>query len=820
MGGGDAGAVRQSGVASGRAGVWQAGRDLVHVDGDLVLGGSPTPPPASRIPAPTGIFVGREDELAGLASALTGADRTALTGADRTAVAVVHGLGGVGKSTLAARFADLHRDRFGLVWWMTADSRTALDNGLAELAVAVEPDTAGALLEQRVEAAVRWLAAHRDWLLVLDNLTTPADADPLLSRVRTGTVLITSRRGGGWRGVPTVALDVLRPAEAEELLAGTVHADRPDADLDGTRRLCAELGRLPLAVQQAGAYLAQNRITPTTYLELLARYPARMFTATGEGADAQRTMARIWRVTQDRLADTPAAGRVLRELAWYAPEGIHRAFLGEDLDVADALGRLAAYSMIRLGPRTVEVHRLVQAVTRTPDPDDPHRQAEDIAAARDAVTTSLYGVLSGLDHESPRDWRLYDAVRPHARALLDRGDPSDDTEWTTALLNSLGLFLQNQGDLATATAYFTRALGNTDRMSDGDAVTLRNNLARARLAAGDHGPAIAGHEAALAEALEVLGPDHPRTLVARSNLANTYLHARHIERALALYETALAECRRALGDDHRSTLEARVNLVPGLRHTGDLAGAVRAGRKAVAECARVLGEDHTSTLTARNNLATALLSAGQVRQAVRLFEVLVRDKVRVLGEDHPDTLTSRVNLAGAYREAGLVALAAVRHRDAVAHVERVLGVHHPLAIIARNDFATSLLAAGDARRAAALTAETAARARQRFGDAHPLTLTALNNHALARGDGGDHTGAVEVLTAGRAALERDFGHDHPETLTCRGNLASALWDAGQHERAVAEFDAVIADCERALGADHPTTVLVRENLRHALTGGL
>jgi tetratricopeptide (TPR) repeat protein len=638
--------------------------------------------------------------------------------------------------------------------------------------------------------------------------------------VRTGTVLITSRRGSGWRGVPTVALDVLRPAEAEELLATTVSADWPDADLDGGPRLCAELGRLPLAVQQAGAYLAQNRITPTAYLDLLAEYPARMFTATGEGADGQRTMARIWRVTLDRLTDTPTAGRVLRELAWYAPDGIHRAFLGDDVDVADALGRLAAYSMIQLGPHTVGVHRLVQAVTRTPDPSDPHRRSEDIAAARHAVTTALHRVLSGLDHESPRDWQVYDIVRPHVRALLDHGDPADDTRWTAALLNSLGLFLHNQGDPDTATAYFTRALAASGSTRDPAAVLLRNNLARARMAAGDHGSAIAGHETALADAVEVLGPDHPHTLVTRTNLANTHLSARNLERALPLYKTALAECRRALGDDHLSTLEARVNLVVGLRRSGDLAGAVRTGRKAVAECKRVLGEDHPCTLGARNNLAAALLSAGQARQAARLFEALARDKVRVLGEDHPDTLTSEVNLAAAYREVGLVALAAVRHRDAVTRIERVLGPNHPLAITARNDMATTLLAVGDLRRAAVFATETLTRTRHRFGDTHPLTLTALNNHALIRGEGGDHSGAVEHLEAARATLERDLGDDHPETLTCRGNLASVLWDAGQHERAVEEFDAVIADCERVLGADHPATLTVRENLRHALTGGL
>ncbi|WP_367127350.1 FxSxx-COOH system tetratricopeptide repeat protein [Saccharothrix sp. HUAS TT1] len=803
--GGGAERVVQSGVASGRSAVLQAGRDLVVVVGERV--GSVPP---LRAPVPTGVFVGRDDELARLGSATEGSGR----------VVAVHGLGGVGKSTLVARFAELHRDRYELVWWITADSRAAVGDGLAELAVGVRPDLAAAPLEQRVEAGLRWLAAHRDWLVVLDDLESPSDADVLLSRVRTGAVVITSRRGTGWRGVPTVALDVLPPGAAEELLAGTARADWPDADLDGARRLCDELGQLPLAVHQAGAYLAQNRITPTSYLALLDRYPARVFTATGEGADARRTMARVWRVTQDRLADTPAAGRVLRELAWYAPDDIHRAFLGDDdVDVLDALGRLAAYSMIRLDRHAVSVHRLVQAVSRTPDPDDPHRRAEDVAAARDAATTALSRVVGGLDRQEPGAWPVYRAVLPHARALLDHSDPADDTAWTSALLNGVGLFLAHQGDLATATAHFTRALRNAEDSGDHQGVAaLRNNLAQAWTAAGEHALAIAGHEAALADSLEALGPDHPHTLVSRTNLANTYLEARDVARAAPLYEKSLAECRRAVGDDHPSTLEARVNLVRGLRHSGDLAGAVTAGRRAVAECERVLGGDHVSTFTARNNLATALLELGHVRQAVRIFEALARDEERALGADHPDALTARLNLASAYREAGLVRLAAVRHREVAAHVERVLGPTHPLTFAARNDLSTTLLAAGEVRGALSSSAETLERARRRFGDAHPLTLVAMNNHALARDGGGDHAAAVELLEAARDTLERDLGPDHPQALTCRDNLASALWDAGRHERAVAEFHSVIADRERVLGADHPATLNARANLRHALTG--
>ena len=77
---------------------------------------------------------------------------------------------------------------------------------------------------------------------------------------------------------------------------------------------------MPLAIEQAGAYLAQAGATPREYLDLLARYPAAMYQAAAEGGDAARTIARIWRVTLDRLAGDPLAGQVLRILAWYAPD--------------------------------------------------------------------------------------------------------------------------------------------------------------------------------------------------------------------------------------------------------------------------------------------------------------------------------------------------------------------------------------------------------------------------------------------------------------------------------------------------------------------
>ncbi|UOX90435.1 FxSxx-COOH system tetratricopeptide repeat protein [Amycolatopsis sp. FBCC-B4732] len=705
----------------------------VPVEDDLRSGGTdgsgvpameslPAVAGVGRVPAEPDVFVGRVQELEQLESVVAGSG-------GRAVVVAVHGLGGVGKSTLAARFAGLHTGRFSPVWWVAADSPAAVERGLGELAAALAPETATLPTEQRVELCLRWLATHEDWLLVLDNVSGPQDVAGLLSRVRTGTVVITSRQRSGWRATKTVPLDMLTEDEAVALLARIVQSEWPDANLAGANRLCAELGWLPLAVEQAGAYLAQTRTSPAAYLDLLARFPARMFTATAEGGDAQRTMARVWHVTLDRLADTPAAGQVLRQLAWFAADGIPRNLLAGALgepDLSEALGRLAAYSMVTLTGDTVAVHRLVQAVTRTPDPADPHRQPADIAAARNSAATFLAAALSDLDPDSPADWPVYRMVLHHAQALLEHTKPDVHTTQTGRLLNELGLYLKGQGEVGTSIDYLTRARDSYQRLNGPDhpdTLNSRNNLAVAYESAGNLGRAIPLFEATLADCERVLGPDDPYTLTSRNNLASAYESTGDLRQAIPLYEVTLADFERVLGPGHPDTLSLRNNLAYVYRAAGYPSRAIPLYEATLADRERVLGVDHPDTLSSRNNLAYAYQSAGDLERAIPLYEATLTDRERVQGPDYPDTLTSRNNLAYAYDSTGDLGRAIPLYEVTLADRERVLGVDHPDTLLSRNNLASAYEAMGDLERAIPLYEATLARWEGVLGTDHPTTKT-------------------------------------------------------------------------------------------------
>jgi Tetratricopeptide repeat len=342
---------------------------------------------------------------------------------------------------------------------------------------------------------------------------------------------------------------VLDPAEAQALLAAILTPGPARGTNGAAGELCAELGFLPLAIEQAGAYLAQAGATPREYLDLLARYPAAIYQAAAEGGDAARTIARIWHVTLDRLADGPLAGQVLRILAWYAPDGIPRTLLDGLADppaVLRAVGRLAAYSMLTAGAGTLAVHRLVQAVTRTPHPGDPHRDTQAIDDATRPPASSpapsrtgrirRAGRAGGCCSRTLTPW----PATPH-RTPAPRPPPTSSTRpdcSSTARASPAA----RPGYLERAPVDYVRVLG----ADHPDTLGSRNNLAYAWQAAGDLGRAIPLYEQTLADSVRVLGADHhPRTLGSRNNLAYAWQAA-----GAGHHPAVRADRLRVLGADH------------------------------------------------------------------------------------------------------------------------------------------------------------------------------------------------------------------------------------------------------------------------------
>ncbi|MFK4868494.1 tetratricopeptide repeat protein [Streptomyces sp. CSMPJR101] len=705
------------------------------------------PTQAGFLPRSTsGVFVGREQELTALRKTLTGEGSVAVVQPQRTPAQTISGLGGVGKSALALHYAARYRSTYTLVWWITADSPESILTSLAGITERLCPQWAStAEPDERAAWAITWLQAHPGWLLIFDNVEDPEHLGPYLGTLPTGHHLATSRRATGWHALaPVVSLGLLPPDEATDLLCAIAFQD---GDANGRQReaaqgLAEDLGRLPLALEQAGAYAYRTGINLDTYRASLAL----VLDDDRDVLSPERTIARIWDHTLTAIAERdPLAVTLLHAMAWLAPDDIPRTLLSplapNPIALGNALGELHSYNMIAFTAdrQGVTVHRLVQTVLRTRTPPQTQNDTHPRPSAHgrtEAEQAVRHAMPTPPQDSQSEDTTLWERLLPHILALAE-STPAD----TTASAETADTYLQaaqylyRQGrdahTITLRTEVLTQceeALGDTQP----DTLTARSDLAGAYWSAGNLGEAISLMENVVARSEQVFGENHRETLVSRSNLASAYQQAGKFEKAIPLMEANVAQCEQELGDTHADTLVSRGNLAAALYEAMDLQRAKSLMETNVAQCEQVLGDTHPQTLTSRNNLAHIYQQIGDLEQAISLMEANVAQCEQVLGDTHPDTLVRRNNLAMAYLRAGYLERAIRLCETTLTQREQVLGDSHPQTLTSRNNLATAYQRAGYLERAIPLYEATLAQREQVLGDTHPYTLQSRSNlaHAL------------------------------------------------------------------------------------------
>ncbi|MFI8238845.1 tetratricopeptide repeat protein, partial [Streptomyces sp. NPDC085866] len=574
------------------------------------------------MPPRAGCFQTRA-EVVRLREALTGGQAAVLVGQDTVHGQVLAGMGGVGKTQLAADYARtaLRAGELDVLVWITASNATAVTSGYAQAAVEIlGADPADR--ETAARAFLAWLepkanAAPCRWLVVLDDVTDPADLNGLWPPAGPhGRTLVTTRRQDAALAGRLIKVGLFTEAESLAYLTAALGARsrrEPDEQLAA---LAHDLGHLPLALSQAAAYLIDAGISATAYRARLADRATLLADAAPEVLpDGQtQTAAAAWSLSVERadtLRPVGLARPMLQLASLLSPNGIPETVLtsapalthltrhrktpvsvtaDEAVGALRALHRLSLIDHIPASPhQAVRVHQVIQRATRdTLTPDQHDRLARTTA---DALTTAWPAI--------ERDTELAQALRANATTLTRTAEDALYQPYAHRLLYRAGRSLGEAGQVAAAAAHFRRLTETT------------------------------GHR---------LGPDHPDTLTARHSLARWRGYAGDAAGAVAAFEELLADWLRVLGEDHPDTLTTRDDLARWRGEAGDAAGAVAAFEELLADRLRVQGEDHPHTLTARHNLAYWRGTAGDAAGAVAAFEELLADRLRVLGEDHPHTL--------------------------------------------------------------------------------------------------------------------------------------------------------------------------------------
>ena len=543
---------------------------------------------------------------------------------------VLTGNSGAGKTQLAAACAWARlANNWRFIAWVNARDGETLLAGLIAVAEAAglsvggsRPGTADA-----GRAVRHWLEADGSrCLLVFDGVEDLDLLRPFVPAAGAAQVMITVAREPMADLGTRVPVDVFSADEALALLEGRTGL----ADEAGASEVAAELGHLPLALDQAAAVIAGQHLGYAAYLAKLRALPVQDYLVRGEepfspgvadavllsleAASAADPLGVCTGVTELMAVLSPAAVR--RDLLRAA--GQAGTLLGGGRRVAasmvdQALERLNERSLLgfSLDGQAVSMHCLVARVVR-----GWLARRGRLATACRAAASALEGAAVAL--AKPRDHAAIRDLLGEVMALLENaGASTDDADEKLARMLMRLRFL---------------ALDHL--------IELGDSMPRA----------IAIGEPLIADLERLLGASDPDTLSARNSLAVAYEDAGRVEDAIRLFEQSLAGREGLLGADDPDTMRSRSDLARAYRKAGRVADAVPLVEQALAARERLFGADHPSTLASRNNLASAYRATGRPAEAIPLLEKNAALCERLFGADHPKTLASRHNLDRARQE--------------------------------------------------------------------------------------------------------------------------------------------------------------------------
>jgi tetratricopeptide (TPR) repeat protein len=716
-------------------------------------------PPVWNVPYPrNSFFIGRDEILSRLHEQLKAGQVTALSQPQ-----AISGLGGIGKTQLALEYAYRYHQNYQAVLWAFADSREALISSYVAIATFLRlPEHEAKAHDMTVQAVKTWLQTHHSWLLILDNADELALLADFLPPAQGGHVLLTTRASATGRLAHRLEIETLLPEQGALFLLRRAGLIAPDAELlhaplkeqELALQMNQELGGLPLALDQAGAYLEESGMNLAAYWQMYHQHRADLFKQRGGlVADHPEPVATTWSLSFHKVQKTnPAAAEILRLCAYLAPDTIAEeiltagsSFLGPTLRsvTADtfllnqAIEVLRAYSLVRRDPRekTLSIHRLVQAVLQdTQEQKDQRLWAE----------WAILAVNAAFPHPEYETWPQCERLLTQALGAKERIVQYHVTrEEAIHLLYETASYLKDRARYAEAEPLFQQSLHIQEQQ---------------------------------------LGPEHPDVASTLIGLADLYRKQSKYTQAESLFQRALHIREQQLGPEHPKVASPLIGLAILYKEQGKYAQAESLYKRALHIREQQLGPEHPKVASPLNGLATLYKEQGKYAQAELFCQRALHIREQQLGPEHPKVASPLNNLAILYKEQGKYAQAEPLYQRVLHIREQQLGPEHP-------DVAPPLIGLADLYRmqgkyaqAEPLLQRALSIQEQQLGPEHPKTAITISDLARLR-EAQENSEEASVLYArALAALEQSLGAQHPKTRETRTRFIALLHALGQHEK--------------------------------------
>jgi tetratricopeptide (TPR) repeat protein len=573
---------------------------------------------------------------------------------------VLHGLGGVGKTQLAVKYLYNNINRFRIIWWINSENPATLASDYLGLSRELKlPES----YDQREEirAIKHWLEKNNCWLLVFDNAQEPKDLRDYLPRLLTGKVIITSRNAIWGNTTKKINVNVFDRKESIQFIIERTGEDDPMV----AEKIAENLGDLPLALEQAGAYVETTGKSLKGYLNLLDRYQIDLLKDSSLTGDYPNPVAKTWEISFKQIKEQNIiSANLLNLYSFFAPDNIPRSLLSKGIDYLpdyiheavinelgfdEAIVCLKRFSMIETTKGFLSIHRLVQAATRD-------RLLSEDKEFWSKVALNIIKNAFVFDKDDTKIWPECQKILPHAMNAVKYSEELNIiAEAKGKLLNQMGLFLISVANYKEALSVFNKALAANETSfghCNEEVAKSLNGIGIILRELGNLNGAKSAFQKALKIDEAINGPLHPDAARELRNLGPIFRELGDLREARECLQKALDIDKKFYGDYDKNVAMDLNGLSVVLRVIGDLEEARKCCEKALEINESLYGKTHPSLIYSLDILGSTLKAMKDLDGAKNNFEREIQIAEANYGSNHPHVAYGLNNLGQVLRYSG------------------------------------------------------------------------------------------------------------------------------------------------------------------------
>ena len=769
-------------------------------------------------------FMGREEEIKQIHENLINMD-------DSKTALVVTGLGGVGKSELVRAYCLTYTETFykNNIIWINGESKASIIsafNNVAEIIKLDVKDDKGQFSDVKVVMSkVFRFFANRDVLFVFDNVDNEDAVKDFLNiqfqpGVQKPYVLITSQYTLWGQRFVRQELICFTPKTAEEFLSYNLEHNS-SFNVNNNKKLCALFEYLPLALQQAVAYIHNTGISVDAYLSEFQSHREELLSEKHNNMLYSKTVMTTWNMAINNMKANPLSITLMNIFSYLDGKNIQKDLILQvcDHDVIllnKALSILKQYSLINVlssndGTReSIVVHTLVQMVVRI-------NENVSNEEPRKSLLTFLHKLLENKDNSKKR-FRLEGLWIDHVSFMVKFHNNKDIMTLFMEQLNTLYEAFYRKGKLNNLSDIIQtmELFASQTNMSREQCYTLLTLPPRLLIHRGRYDEALEKLYHTENKQSKLYEHDNPQLIITQRNVAGCLTEKGRYDEALEkLYIIESKESKLYEHDDPQ-LLTTQHEIAHCLMMKGRYDEALE--KFYISECkeSKLYEHDNPKLLITQHNIAHLLMKKCRYDEALDKFYNIESKQSKLYEHYNPELLKTQHNIARCLMKKGRHDEALEKFYNVRSKQTKLYEHDNPHLLATEHNIAHFLMKKCRYDEALETYCNIESKRSKLYENDNPRLLKTQHNIARCLMKKGRHDEALAKFYNVRSKQTKLYEHDHPHLLSTQSNIACCLMETGRYDEALEKFCNIESKRSKLYEHDNPKLLTTQNNIATCL----